>query len=70
MAQVDEVHDFHGPYQVHVHTDGHVIVFLKNKGAYSLDSEKLSEIVHQEIMELKIQIEKWKSLEDRIKNSK
>ena len=70
MAQVDEVHDFQGPYQVHVHTDGHVIVFLKNKGAYSLDSEKLSEIVHQEIMELKIQIEKWKSLEDRIKNSK
>ena len=66
----NEVHDFHGPYQIHVHTDGHVIVFIKNtgKGAYSLDSERLSEIVNQEISIIESELMKWKSLRDRIDN--
>ena len=64
----NEVHDFHGPYQIHVHTDGHVIVFVKSRGAYSLDSDKLSEIVNQEIFTLETELVKWKSLRDRIDN--
>ena len=69
MAQVDQVHDFYGPYQIHVHHDGHVVVFLKNKGAYSLDSERLEEIVNQEISHMETELLKWRSLKDRIKNN-
>lgn len=69
MAQVKEVHDFYGPYQIHVHHDGHVVVFLKDKGAYSLDSERLEEIVNQEIFNMENELLKWRSLKDRIQNN-
>ena len=62
----NEIHDFHGPYQIHVHVDGHVIVFLKGQGAYSLDSDRLSEKVNQKIQTLELELKKWEHLKDRI----
>ncbi len=62
----DEVHDFYGPYSIHVHHDGHAIVFLKNKGAYSLDSERLFEIVNNKISELETETKKWCDLKEKI----
>ena len=67
MAQVNEVHDAYGPYQIHVQHDGVPIVFIKNMGAYSLDSPRLKELVTKKIVEKEKEILKWKSLLSRMK---
>ena len=67
MAQVNEVHDAYGPYQIHVQHDGVPLVFIKNMGAYSLDSPRLKELVVKKIVEKEKEILKWESLLSRMK---
>ena len=63
-----EIHDFHGPYQIHTHPQGDV-VFIKNGGIYSYDSDKLREIVTSKISEYNAELMKWNILLDRINNN-
>jgi hypothetical protein len=65
---MDEIHDFYGPYQIHVAHDGSEIVFIKNQGAFSPDSERLKRIVDQKMSELLVEYTKWKTLSERIGN--
>ena len=63
MAQVDQVHDFYGPYQIHNTHDGHSLVFVKGHyTAFGMDSEKLADIVNAKISELNTELLKWNAL--------
>jgi len=65
VAQMtDEVHDFEGPYQIHVTHDGHRLVFLKGVyEAFDLSSERLGTLVQQRINDATVELMKWKSLQ-------
>jgi len=58
-----EVHDFHGPYQIHNTHDGHSIVFVKGHyTAFDMNSDKLTKIVNDKISELNTELLKWNAL--------
>ena len=60
----NEVHDFEGPYQIHVTHDGHRLVFVKGVyEAFDMSSERLGEIVQQRINDATIELTKWKALQ-------
>ena len=60
---MDEVHDFHGPYQIHNTHDGYSIVFVKGHyTAFDMGSDKLAEIVNDKISELNTELLKWNAL--------
>mgnify|MGYP003154817738 CR=1 FL=1 len=63
MTQVDPVHDFYGPYQIHNTHDGTSLVFIKGHyAAYDMESEKLAEIIEIKIKELNTELLKWNAL--------
>ena len=64
-----EVHDFHGPYQIHNTHDGHSLVFVKGRyTAYDIESEQLAEIVEAKITELNTELLKWNALKTAMGN--
>lgn len=60
----DEVHDFTGPYQIHITHDGHRLVFVRGVNeAFDISSERLGELVQQKINDATVELTKWKSLQ-------
>ena len=62
----NDIHDFHGPYQIHTAHDGHPVVFIKGMyEVFDFESEKLRGVVRSKITELQGELMKWQLLQDR-----